>query len=82
MPFHGQGIQTVEQPGELPEIDGQGFGFGGWSAKHVALQALLPQTEPVAMPVKDFQARALAVGKHEQRIAKDVQRQFGLNQGR
>ena len=35
MPLHSQGIQAVEQPSELPGINGQHFAFAGWPAEHM-----------------------------------------------
>ena len=76
MPFYGQGIQAVEQPGELPGVDGHDLGLGSRPAKHMALQALVPQAKPVAVPVEQLDDRPAAVVKAKQLAGERVKSQL------
>lgn len=48
--------------------------------KFVALQALMPQTKSVAVPVQRLDAVAMAVGKNVQRAGKGAQAQLLLDE--
>ena len=65
MSRHGQGIETVKQPGELPGVNGKHLRLAGWPAKHMPLQTLVPQTKAVAIPVEQLDDRPAAVAKAE-----------------
>ena len=51
-----------------------------WPDKFIALQALLPKTKSVAVPVQRFDLVVVAVGEDVQRAGKRVQAEFLLDQ--
>ena len=65
MSRHGQGIETIKQPGQLPGVNGKHLRLAGWPAKHMPLQTLVPQTKAVAIPVEQLDDRPAAVAKAE-----------------
>ena len=76
MPFYSEGIKTVEQPSELPGVDGQHLGLAGRPAEHMTLQALVPQAKAVAIPVEQFDDGPAAVAKSEQVAGERIERKL------
>jgi len=76
-------IEAFEQPAELLQTDGSGELVGVlWPDEFVALQALLPQAEAVAMPVQRLDLVARSIGKNVQSAGKRAQAQFQLHEHR
>ena len=76
MSRHGQGIETVEQPGELPGVNGQHLRLAGWPAKHMPLQTLVLQTKAVAIPVEQLDDGPAAIAKAEQVTSERIELQL------
>ena len=76
-------IKALEQPPELLQTDGSGdLVCVRWPDKLVTFQALLPQTETVAMPVQSLDLVSVSIGKNVQGAGKGAQAQFELHEHR
>ena len=76
MAFYSEGIKTVEQPSELPGVDGQHLGLAGRPAEYMTLQALVPQAKAVAIPVEQLDDRPAAVAKAEKVTGERIELQL------
>ena len=76
MAFYSEGIKSVEQPGELPGVDGQHLGLAGRPAEYMTLQALVPQAKAVAISVEQLDDGPTAVAKSEQVAGERIERKL------